>query len=87
MKKEFPPRIKFDDGRPIDWDDVCECGHRWADHPLVSYGLARDLLSIFGFKSCFQPCNKCQCPQYKLDKDNPSERRLSKSTKSEIGKP
>lgn len=75
MKKEYPKRERSFEG--IDWDDVCECGHGWEDHEI-------QLLKLFNFlrnggKAMYGFCNKCKCPDYKLDKDNPSARRLSKS--------
>ena len=73
MKKEYPERRRiYDDGESIDYDDKCECGHGWEYHPI-------DWL----FRR--MKCEKCLCPKYKLDVDNPSERRLilSKKPKTE----
>lgn len=63
MKKKYPPRNIHDDDKPIWYDDECECGDSWADHPL-------------DWKFQRGKCEKCTCPKYILDKDNPSKRRL-----------
>lgn len=67
MKEEYPPRALFDDDRPIWWDDDCTCGHIWSSHRVR-------FLSIF-MNHCDGKCEYCQCPKFKLDIDNPSERR------------
>lgn len=68
MSKSYPPRERFDDGHYIEWDDVCECGHSWSDH-IVS------VLALFSNRHSVKQCERCQCPKYKRDKNNISERR------------